>query len=431
MSKLDTLLASDRTISWRITALLITLLIALFLIWAFVADLEEVAIATGEVVPQEQIQNIQHLEGGIVEKIFVTEGDLVKKGEPLIQLNLTPFMANKEELQIQLEAVQLKRARLRAEAAGETTLTFEGAFKEYRKKLKDAEHRTFKSRQQKLNNQAAQLRDQKSQRDLDIKQLQAERNSIGSNLSVTREKYKISKDLVKDKLTSRLEHLQLSSDMKELQGRIKVIDVSIPRARAAKEEAENKLKGVKLNFQNEAQQELNDVEQAIARTKEALNRANDQVDRTTISSPITGTVKSLNNHTIGGVIQPGATVMEIVPKSENLIIEAKLDPNDIGFIRKNQDVLVKVNTYDYARYGGLKGKVKSISADSLTNEQTGEPFFLVKVLTDQNYLGNDSNSFPITAGMQVMVDIKTGEKSVMEYILKPVIMLQHESFRER
>ncbi len=431
MSKLDTLLASDRTISWRITALLITLLIALFLIWAFVADLEEVAIATGEVVPQEQIQNIQHLEGGIVEKIFVTEGDLVKKGEPLIQLNLTPFMANKEELQIQLEAVQLKRARLRAEAAGETTLTFEGAFKEYRKKLKDAEQRTFKSRQQKLNNQAAQLRDQKSQRDLDIKQLQAERNSIGSNLSVTREKYKISKDLVKDKLTSRLEHLQLSSDMKELQGRIKVIDVSIPRARAAKEEAENKLKGVKLNFQNEAQQELNDVEQAIARTKEALNRANDQVDRTTISSPITGTVKSLNNHTIGGVIQPGATVMEIVPKSENLIIEAKLDPNDIGFIRKNQDVLVKVNTYDYARYGGLKGKVKSISADSLTNEQTGEPFFLVKVLTDQNYLGNDSNSFPITAGMQVMVDIKTGEKSVMEYILKPVIMLQHESFRER
>lgn len=431
MNRLDTLLASERTIGWRISALIIALLIGLFLLWTLVANLEEVAIAQGEVVPQEQIQTIQHLEGGIVEKIFVSEGDLVQKGDPLVQLNLTPFMANKEELQIQLEALQLKRARLRAEAAGQHELIFDEAFNDYRQKLKQAEKQTFHSRQQKLDNEAAQLRDQRAQRDLDIKQLQAERNSITNNLNVIREKYKISKDLVKDKLTSRLEHLQLSGEMKELQGRIQVIDVSIPRARAAKEEAENKLKGVKLNFQNEAQQELNDVEQAIARTKEALNRATDQVDRTTISSPITGVVKSVANHTIGGVIQPGATVMEIVPQSDNLIIEAKLNPNDIGFVSKGQEVLVKVNTYDYARYGGLKGRVQSISADSLINEQTGEPYFLVKVLTDQNFLGTDANNFPITSGMQVMVDIKTGEKSVMEYILKPVIMLQHESFRER
>jgi len=259
----------------------------------------------------------------------------------------------------------------------------------------------------------------------------AERSSVATNLNVVREKFRISKDLVKDQLTSKLEHLQLSSDLKELEGRLQVLDVSIPRAQAAMEEAENKLKGIRLHYQNDAQQELNDVEQAIARTKEALNRAEDQVDRTTITSPIDGVVKSLKNHTLGGVIQPGATVMEIVPQSENLVIEAHLNPNDIGFVSVGQEVLVKVNTYDFSRYGGLNGTVQSISADSLMNEATHEPYFLVRVRTDRNYLGTDANSFPITAGMQVLVDIKTGEKSVMEYLLKPVIMLQHESFHER
>ena len=430
MSRLDTLLATQRTDKWRLTATIIACLILLFLLWAFTSKLE-VAVATGEVVPQEQIQTIQHLEGGIVEKIFVTEGDAVKKGAPLVQLNLTPFMANREELQIQQEALQLKRARLEAEAAGKPTLNFDTAYKAYRDELKKAEQQTFKSRQNKLQNENAQLRDQSAQRELDRRQLQAERSSIVNNLGVLREKFRISKDLLKDKLTSKLEHLQLSGELKQLQGRLKMIDVSIPRASAAMKEAANKLRGGQLNFQNEAQQELNDVEQAIARTKEAFNRADDQVERTTISSPIDGIVKSLKNHTLGGVIQPGATVMEIVPQSANLIIEAKLNPNDIGFVSKHQNVLVKVNTYDFARYGGLKGTVQSISADSLLDEQTGQPYFLVKVLTDQNYLGTDVNSFPITAGMQVMVDIKTGSKSVMQYLLKPVIMLQHESFRER
>lgn len=431
MSRLDTLLATERTVRWRITAAIIGALLVMFLLWASLAKLEEVAVAHGEVVPQEQIQTIQHLEGGIIEKIFVAEGDRVSKDQSLIQLNLTPFMANRQELEIQQQALELKRARLMAEAAGKDDLMFDEKLKGYRDGLKHAEQQTFRSQQDKLANEIAQLQDQKSQRELDRRQLQAERSSVATNLNVVREKFRISKDLVKDQLTSKLEHLQLSSDLKELEGRLQVLDVSIPRAQAAMEEAENKLKGIRLHYQNDAQQELNDVEQAIARTKEALNRAEDQVDRTTITSPIDGVVKSLKNHTLGGVIQPGATVMEIVPQSENLVIEAHLNPNDIGFVSVGQEVLVKVNTYDFSRYGGLNGTVQSISADSLMNEATHEPYFLVRVRTDRNYLGTDANSFPITAGMQVMVDIKTGEKSVMEYLLKPVIMLQHESFHER
>jgi len=413
------------------TARIIAGMLGMFLLWSLFANLEEVAVAPGEVVPQEQIQTIQHLEGGIIEQILVSEGDRVEKGQPLIQLNLTPFMANKEELSIQLEALQLKKARLQAEADGAETLTFPDELADTRKKLRHAEEQTFMGRQDKLANETAQLKEQYTQRELDREQLLTEKNSITSNLALLREKYKISSDLVKDNLTSRLDHLQLTSEMKELEGRLKVIDVAIPRATVALQEAEERLKGARVAFRNQALQELSDVEQSIARIQESLGKASDQVDRTSIASPITGVIKALKTHTIGGVIQPGEAVMDIVPESDNLIIEAKLDPNDVGFVRAGQPALVKVNTYDYSRYGGLEGKVESVSADSLFDPQSHLPYFKVKIRTDKTWLGEHSGQFPITPGMQVTADVKTGSKSVMTYLLKPVIRIQEEAFRER
>lgn len=431
MSSLDTLLAGHRNRNLRLTMRLIMGLLTVFILWALWADLEEVAVAEGEVVPQEQIQSIQHLEGGIVEEIMVFEGDLVAKGQPLMQLNLTPFMANREELHIQLESLKLKKARLEAEANGMDQFTFGPEYQAYRENLKNSELQAFAGRQDKLANDLSQLKEQASQRELDRKQLETERSSIMTNLALLREKHRISSDLVKDKLTSRLDHLQLKGDLTELEGRLQVIDVAIPRATAAMQEAAEKLRGARLAFRNQALQELNDVEQAISRTQESLNRATDQVERTTITSPIDGVIKALVTHTVGGVVQPGQTIMEIVPASDNLIIEAKLNPRDIGFVKRGQPALVKVNTYDYARFGGLNGEVVSISADSLFDKQQNVPYFLVKIRTDRNFLGTDATSFPITPGMQVTTDIKTGEKSVMAYLLKPVIKLKDESFRER
>lgn len=431
MNALDDLLSRMQHRPHRHSLRLIMLLVTLFIFWALLAGIEEVAMAPGEVVPQEQIQTVQHLEGGIIEEILVFEGDRVEKGQPLMQLNLTPFMANREELQIQLEALVLKKARLQAEADGKEQFTFGPEFEKYRASLKQVEEQAFLGRMDKLANEAAQLNDQVSQRDLDRKQLETERRAISSNLALLRERHRISSDLVKDKLTSRIDHLQLSSDLKELEGRLQVIDVAIPRSESALKEARGKLDGLKLNFRNQALQELRETEQAVARTQEMLNRATDQVDRTTIASPITGVVKSLKTHTVGGVVQPGETIMEIVPESANLIIEAKLDPRDIGFVKRGQKALVKVNTYDYSRFGGLNGEIIAISADSLFDKQSGLPYFLVKIRTDKNYLGTDKTSFPITSGMEVVADIQTGKKTVMEYLLKPVIQLRDESFRER
>lgn len=428
---LDTLIATHQPTKLRRTARVIMGLLGVFLLWACFAELEEVAVASGEVVPQEQIQTIQHLEGGIIEKIMVAEGDRIEKGKPLMQMNLTPSMANKEELKIQLEANQLKKARLEAESEGAENFSFGKEFDHFRPEMKNAEMQAFNGRQEKLANDTAQLREQLSQRELDRKQLLTERASISSNLALLREKYKISSDLVKDQLTSRLDHLQLTSNMKELEGRLQVIDVAIPRSAVALQEAEEKLKGARVGFRNAALQELSEVNQSVARIQEALNKATDQVERTTITSPLTGVVKALKTHTIGGVIQPGEAIMEIVPESENLIIEAKLNPNDVGFVRPGQSVLVKVNTYDFSRYGGLAGKVESVSADSLFDPATHAPYFRVKIRTDKTYLGASAGQSPITAGMQVTADIKTGSKSVMAYLLKPIIKIRQEAFRER
>lgn len=428
---LDTLIATPPTSSIKWLARAIMALLAIFLLWAVFAHLEEVAVAEGEVAPVEQIQSVQHLEGGIIEEINAFEGDMVKKGQPLIKLNVSAFTANREELEIILQSLLIKKERLRSEAAGGDTLTLSDSVKNYRPTLIKAEQQVFEGRQQELASRLQLLSDQKQQRELDVRQLETERNSVSRNLNLLRQKLKISTDLVKDKLTSQLDHLQLKGEVEELQGRLKIINVSIPRAQAALAEATERVRNERLIFRNDALKELNDVEAEIARTQEMLSRATDQVTRTTINSPIDGIIKSLKTRTIGGVLQPGEVIMEIVPTSVNLLIEAKLNPRDIGFVKKGQDALVKFLTYDYARYGGLHGKVVSVSADTHTDPQTGETYFLVKVRTDRNYLGDQSTSFPITTGMQATTEIHTGSKTVMEYMLKPVIKVTHESFRER
>lgn len=428
---LDALITSPPASAFRWIARVVMLLLGAFLLWACFAHLQEVAVAEGEVVPVEQIQSIQHLEGGIIEEIQAFEGDRVTKGQPLIKLNVSAFTANREELEITLQSLLIKKERLTSEAAGKDTLALSPATQKFRAALIEAESQVFEGRKQELASRLVLLQEQEEQRQLDVQQLEAERNSVSRNLNLLRQKLAISTDLVKDKLTSQLDHLQLKSEVQELEGRLKIIGVSIPRAQAALAEATERLRNEKLIFRNDALKELNDVEAEIARTREMLGRATDQVTRTTITSPIDGVVKSLKTRTIGGVVQAGEVIMEIVPTSANLIIEARLDPRDIGFVRKDQDALVKFLTYDYARYGGLHAKVISVSADSHTDRQSGDTFFLVKLRTDKNYLGDSAASFPITSGMQASAEIHTGSKTVMEYLLKPVIKVTHESFRER
>ncbi len=429
MSKLDTLLASNPLPSWRPAAWGVMILVASALVWANFAELDEVAIAPGEVIPKGQVKVIQHLEGGIIKQIYVTEGQRVSRGDPLVQLDLGASGANPEELQVQLDGLMLMRARLQAEAFGKR-LKFTREIAAARPALVRSERETYEGRKRQLQSSLAILREQTRQRELEIKEVEAKRRALIANLELARQRLRMSRDLLTDKLVAKMEHLKLESEVQGLEGELARLKPAIPRIRASLDEARERQRAEILNFRRGAVEQLRKVKLSIARNQEHLAKATDQARRTKITSPVDGVVKNLRFHTIGGVVRPGEGVMEIVPSHENLVIEARISPIDVGYVRVGQPVVVKITTYDYARYGGLDGKIINIAADSDADRE-GQQFFKVVVETDRTYLGTEPGLLPIAPGMQATVDIHTGTKSVMQYLLTPVLKLKHEAFRER
>ncbi len=430
MSRLDQLEGHARARGWRRSALLIALTIAVLVAWSNYAELEEVAVATGEVVPQGQVKVIQHLEGGIISHIFVTEGDSVSAGDLLLQLDRGISGSNRDEVQIELDGLILARSRLIAESQG-TILGFPDEQATRRPELVQAEGHTYEGHKLELESKIAVLQEQKRQRELDVQQIRAQLNSTKNNLALTLERFVMSEELLSEGLTPKIAHVQIKQEVEKLQGEMEELKSAVPRAQASISEAAERIKEEQLTFTRIALENLSDVERRIAAAREKLSRATDQVVRTEISSPIDGVVQSMRHHTIGGVARPGESLMEIVPTQERLVVEAKLSPLDIGYVRVGQNSMVKVTTYDFSRYGGLDGRVVSISPDSHVDHTTGESYFRVIAETDKNYLGEGPGDLPIAPGMEATLDIHTGSKSVMQYLLKPVIKVKSEAFRER
>ena len=240
----------------------------------------------------------------------------------------------------------------------------------------------------------------------------------------------MSAELLADGLTPKLEHLKLRSEVENLDGETKTLGPSIRRARAAVAEARGRVREEQIRFRREAQDELVKTEQAIGRITELLAEATEQGGRAEIKSPIDGVVKNMRYNTIGGGVSPGEAIMEIVPTGDTLVIDAKVNPTDRAYITKGQRTVVKVSAYDYSRYGGLDGIVSLVAPDSSTDE-SGEPYFRVLVETDKTYLGDREGDLPITPGMQATIDIHTGKRTVLDFLIKPVLKLRHEAFRER
>jgi len=430
MNRLDGLETKARARGWRRSAFLIILAIAVLLTWANYAELEEVAVASGEVVPQGQVKVIQHLEGGIISQIFVTEGTIVEAGDLLLQLDRGITGSNRDEVQIELDGLILTRVRLVAESQG-TELVFPEAESARQPELVVAERQIFEGHKLEFASTITVLREQQRQRELDVRQIRAQLNSVRNNLALTLERFVMSEELLSEGLTPKIDHVQIKQEVEELQGEMEELKSAIPRAQASIAEASGRIKEEKLRAKRIALEEKSAVERRIAAAREKLSRATDQVVRSEITSPIAGVVQSMRHHTIGGVARPGEPLMEIVPTQERLVIEAKLNPTDIGYVRVGHKSLVKITTYDFSRYGGLEGKVVSISPDSHVDSATGQSYFRVIAETDKNYLGDGPGDLPIAPGMEATLDIHTGSKSVMQYLLKPVIKVKSEAFRER
>jgi len=429
MSRLDVLVANQSVPSWRPVSWSLMAFVGLFFVWSIFARFDEVAVATGEIVPQGKIKTIQHLEGGIIEDIFVQDGDIVRLDAPLVQINLGQLASSREETRIRLDGLLLAKARLEAEAENRAMiLPTEIAGRQ--PQLAAAEQATHEARLQELKSTRAVLEGQVHQRERDVNDVSARLQAAESGLRLARERLGMSEDLLKDGLTSRIEHNQAQSQVEALIGEAASMREGLPRARDALGEARERVKELDLKFSREAREQLSETEQSIARTQEMLNTAADQQTRATIKSPITGIVKNLRYHTIGGVVRSGEALMDIVPSDDELVVEARLNPMDRGFVRPGQKTTVKIDTYDYARYGGLEGEVISVAPDS-TVPEGGAPYFKVVVRTEKHHLGNAEDGYAITPGMGATVDIHTGTKSVLEYLVRPVLKLKAEAFRER
>ena len=428
-SRLDVLVERNPLPGWRAVAWVVSGLIAAATIWAGIARLDEVSVAPGEVVPQGQVKTIQHLEGGIIQQIHVKEGDTVTTGAPVVQLELGISGTNREELEVQNDGLALRRLRLVAEANNKP-VEFPTTVSPRLTDVLASEREAYDGRKRQFESGLTVMQSQTSQKSLELRALEARRQAVDSNLKRARERLAMSTDLLRSNLVSRNEHLQLESEVESLQGQLLEVQAQIPKEREAFAELKEREREADLKFRRAAIEELGQVDLAIARNRELLAKATDQERRTVIRSPIDGVVKNLRYHTIGGVVKPGEPIMEIVPLNEKLIVEARLNPMDVGYVRAGQSAVVKVSTYDFVRYGGLDGQVANVAADS-TFDRNGAPYFRVVVETDKSYLGDQPGTYPIAPGMQTTVDIHTGSKSVLQYLVEPVIKLRHEAFRER
>lgn len=428
-TKLDVMISENPLPSWRVLAWPVMIMMAVTVAWSSVAELDEVAVANGEIVPLGRVKVVQHLEGGIIKEIYVREGDTVKENQPLMMLDLASSGTNREELRARLDGLLLIAARLEAEANGKQ-IEFPADIAARQPAVLAAQRQTFEARKRELESTIDVMRSQVRQKELEIREIDSRRKASSRNLELAKQRLKMSSSLLGSGLTARVEHLKLEAEVESLEGEVQTLISSLPRAQAALSESQQRQRELEIKFRREAQDELGKTEIELSRVRELLSKATDQGVRAEVRSPNDGIVKNLKFNTLGGVIRPGDPIMEIVPTGDNLVVESKLNPTDRGYVERGQRALIKVSTYDFARYGGIEGEVILVAPDSTTDQQ-GNVYFRVVVHPDKTYLGRRAGELPISPGMQASVEIHTGTKSVLEYMVQPVLKLRHEAFRER
>ncbi|XZG68747.1 HlyD family type I secretion periplasmic adaptor subunit [Chitinibacteraceae bacterium HSL-7] len=399
--------------------------------WAAIAEIGEVTVGEGKVIPSSQVQQIQHLEGGIVKTISVRVGQMVKKGDTVMQLDRKRFSSSLGESQAKHIALSLKVARLTAEASGQV-FTPDPKYAQQAPDLVAQEQLLYSTRQHDLDTTLSVLRQTVAQKAQEISEKQGLLAQLESSRSLLNKEIALTRPMVEQKIAADVDLLRLQRQLADLEGQLTSTRLSIPRLQEALGEARSKVMSAEARFRSDAAKELSDAGAELS-TIDAGNEALvDRLDRATLRSPVNGIVKSIAVNTVGGVIQPGVTVMEIVPIEDNLLIEAKIRPADVGFLRPGQSAKVKLSAYDYSIYGELDATLENITADSFTNERDKqESYYLVQVRTKRNYLGTAEKPLPIIPGMLATVYIQTGNKTVLSYLMKPITKARLEAMRER
>ena len=366
---------------------IIGLVVACF-IWAYQSQVSELTRGQGKVIPSASLQIVQSLEGGIVSRIDAREGQRVHQGAQLAKIDDTHFKATYHESLAERNDLMAKIARLQAESTQALEIDFPSALIESHPDLVDSENLLFYTRRDKI---------ETSQR------------RLSKSLELKTRELEMSRPLAESGVVSQVELLRLESMVNDLEGQLE---------REASE------------YMSEVVSQRNEYKTRLKQVEQALLAFEDKIDRSTITAPVSGIVNKIHVKTVGGVLQPGAPLFEIVPTEDTLLVEADIAPSDIAFVKIGQDATVKLTAYDYSIYGGLSGKVEQISADTFANDQ-GESFYRILVRTGDRSLRTTEQELEILPGMVAQVDIKTGKKSVLDYVLKPLMRAKMNAFTER
>ncbi len=398
-------------------------------VWAHYAILDEVTRGEGRVIPSSKTQVIQNLEGGILAEILVREGDVVQIGDILVRIDNTAAQASFRDLQSQHYTLLATVERLDAEQQGRD-MNISAEMRDNAPIAVADQESLFDFRRRQMQAQISVLESQATQRKQEIAEMRSRSKQLKRSLNLALEERAITAPLVSNGVMPRVELIRIDRQLSDLEGEISTIGLSIPRLRAAAKEAKQRIEEVQLSAKSEITNELNRARAELKSVRETLFAGADRVTRTEVRSPVHGTIKDLKVTTLGGVIRPGEDILEIVPLDDRLLIEARIRPTDIAFLSPGQTAVIKVAAYDFSIYGGLKASVEQISADTIKDEQ-GESFYRVYLRTDLNSITHQGAELPIIPGMTTTVEVLTGKKSVLDYLLKPILKARDRALRER
>lgn len=429
MSELDAATKMRPATSAVLMLFSIMALVLFGIVWASIARVEVITRGQGQVVPSQDVQIVQSLEGGIVEELLVSPGDTVEKGQVLMRLSDVAFSSEERGTEARFLGLEAKKARLTAEADGEDFIV-PPAVKEKAPQVAENERALYDSRQKELQNAYAILDDRTARAKAELAEVRATINGYYSSRKLLNQELAITKDLVAKRAVPKLEEIRLNRQISDISSQINSQSQRQKALQAELQVAEKERASQLDRFRSQALGELNEVETEISSLRENLVSMSDRVDRREVRAPVEGIVNNIAVKTLGGVVEPAMQLVEIVPLDEELKILAKIQPNEIAFIRPGQPAKVKITAYDSQKYGALDGKLVRLAANS-GRDGEGNAFFEIEIHTDKNFMGSPDKPLPITPGMVADVEVITGKRTILEYLLKPVLRARDRAFTEQ
>ncbi|PLX32987.1 MAG: HlyD family type I secretion periplasmic adaptor subunit [Hyphomicrobiales bacterium] len=420
----------------RIASSVILLIAALMLalvFWASLTEIDEITRGEGKIIPAGRSQIVQATEPGVVKKINVKVGQFINRNQLIVQLDDTTTTSSLGESKAKVRALKAQIARLSLEQSGNLDQPYNCPedLKKVAPRICDNEAELLAARKSKFTNTLSVLRQRQLQREKELNEALANMDRLEGNLAISHRELKIIAPMAKQKLVAKTELIRVQRTINDNSGQLQTVRESIARIKSAINEAKLQVQELRLQLQQEALAEKTNALAELSVLEETIRGASDRVARTDIKSPVDGVINRIEVNTLGAFVQPGTVIAEIVPTSEELLVEARINPKDVAFIRAGQPALVKITAYDFSIYGGLEGKVITVTPDSIVDQKTGEAYFEVRVKTSKSYLKKNNDLFEITPGMMCTVEIQTGRKTILHYLFKPINKTLNEALTER